>query len=111
MLQPIEIRTNTNRSNHNRRVALLYEELGALEIAEDNGILKVWYPFGRQISYREEVVPHTGESEPILNSARKVACHYYRSANLLEVKKGEYYIHIQFPPGELEFDTDGQALS
>lgn len=113
MLHPVEIRTstNTNNSNQSSRVALLYEELGVLEIVKNNGSLKVWYPLGGQVTYREEVVSYAGESEPVPNSAEKVACHYYRSANLLEVKKGERYIRIQFPPGELEFDTDGQALS
>lgn len=95
-------------------VARLYEDLGVLEISEKNVRLMIWYPLGTPVSYREEVMPHAGSVEPIKDSSGRTACFYYSADNLLEIKKGRCYTHIQFPPGsKLEFDADdtGQALS
>lgn len=103
-----------NQAGH--PVARLYEDLGVsvLEISEKGGRLTIWYPPGTPVSYREEVMPHAGSAEPIKDSFGRTACFYYSADNLLEIKKGRCYTHIQFPPGsKLEFDTDdvGQALS
>lgn len=101
-----------NQAGH--PVARLYEALGVMEICKKGGILRVWYPLGTPISYREEVRPHVGSAEPIKDTNGRTVCLYHRADNLLEIKKGRCYTHIQFPPGsKLEFDTDdtGQALS
>ena len=103
-----------SKPNHGRLVAKLYADIGVVEISEKNGRLTIWYPLGTPVSYREEVRPHVGSAEPIKDSSGRTACFYYSADNLLEIKKGRCYTHIQFPPGsKLEFDTDdvGQALS
>lgn len=112
MAQLTEIRTT--KHSYNRLVARLYEALGLIEISEKGGRLTIWFPLGTPVSYREEVRPHVGSAEPIKDSDGRTACFYYHADNLLEIKKGRCYTHIQFPPGsKLEFDTDdvGQALS